>query len=144
MVMVGTITGCEVIRENHGHVFEQKTLNETRQGIGKLTPEEVIALIGPPSCVVPYEPYCWYYVSHPIDREAFFYPRVPETKTLIIQFNKEGTLCSMEWAYGPIPITISSRSTPLPSMHNEEVLRKMFRKIGRFPPMSRPNSPIPH
>ena len=109
--------------------------SQVQRGIGQMNQEDVVGLLGTPSCVLPYDPMTWYYISHCLERQVFFRAKPVSTVSRVVSFSKGGYLSSIKTITGGIEIPLATCSTPLPSSHGEEFLKQIFRNVGRFPPI---------
>lgn len=129
LVLCVVIAGCEVTREHHGHVFTPGCVEKIKVGQCQ---EDVVTLLGEPTCVLSYDPLTWYYINHSRETQAFLKPKVSQVLCYSLTFTPQGFLNSIEKSDKVQSLAISSQAIPLPSSHSEDFFKQMFRNVGRF------------
>ena len=100
---------------------------------GETRRNEVTQLLGSPSTIALFDFETWIYISERTETTAFFEPEVIDRKVLVVQFDKDGTLASvqglgLEDSHDVEPI---ERTTP--TAGNEvTILDQLLGNIGRF------------
>ncbi|MDV5172326.1 outer membrane protein assembly factor BamE [Photobacterium rosenbergii] len=99
---VSLLGGCSVVERlvyridiNQGNYLEQKDIDTLRYGMNK---EQVQFVLGSPMLVEPEYPHTWYYVYyHKPGHDE------PQQKNLILKFNAQNQLTSLEGDYEKSP-----------------------------------------
>ena len=64
LILAGTamaLAACTSTVEQHGHVLPERVISELKPGL--VTRDGVVALLGTPSTVAPFDDKVWYYIS---------------------------------------------------------------------------------
>ena len=130
----GWLGGC-VTTQHHGHVFVAGKMEKVSKGTTK---EDVIGILGTPTCVLPYDLHCWYYLSEEKETRALSRPRVRSILCYALDFASTGRLQHIHKSTEIISLCPSSHKIPLPAFRNRGVLKQIFRNVGRFPTVALP------
>lgn len=129
--------GCSPIKHTRGNLVSvERQENIT---IGQSTKADVIAALGTPTTVAPFNDNIWYYVGEKTERIAFFEDNVTERKILALRFDDSGTLDTIaerDETSGQ-EVDLVSKETPTAGL-KINILQQFLGNIGRF---NKPNAP---
>lgn len=131
------VSGCEITNEHHGYVMPDM---EQKLHIGRTTKDNVMESIGQPSCIMPFDPNTWYYLSQDIEQKACLRPKITKVLCYTLEFSAAGTLNKIYKSDKWHNIDISKEEIPLPSVHGREIYKQLLRNVGRFPCATTPNN----
>lgn len=130
--LVGMALGaCEGRVAVHGNPIDPDEL--ARLAPGRQSKADVVGILGSPSSTPVFDDKSWYYIS---DRErtlAFFAPETLERQVVLLSFDDEGVLTSVE-TFGlekGRKVDVVSRETPSFGQ-SPTVIQQMLGNLGRF------------
>lgn len=134
--VIGGIAACTPTIDNRGNLPHPEDLAKITAG--KTTRDEVQALLGTPSSVMPYGDESWQYISAVFETTAFFKPELKDRKVVSVNFDMAGivkTVTYKELQDGK-EIVLVDRETPTAGKELG-ILEQLMGNIGRF---SKPES----
>ena len=123
--------GCAPVVDQRGFVVPQEGRDALRPGAH--TREDVLAVLGSPTTVAPFDENTWLYMGSTTARTAFLEPKVLERRILIVGFDSAGTLTGVE-EMDPArarAVTLVDRETPTAG-RGLSFLEQIVGNIGRF------------
>lgn len=85
---------CSPVVANRGNMVDDEQLAEIR--VGESDQAQVQSILGPPTSTGTFDPNVWYYSGMRTKKQAFLDPRVSYSRTLVVIFDANGTLDSIE------------------------------------------------
>jgi len=139
LILAGTamaLAACTSTVEQHGHVLPERVISELKPGL--VTRDGVVALLGTPSTVAPFDDKVWYYISEDLKTVAFLRPDVVDRTVLVLRFDDQGMLSNVSTldAEAGTEVAVVTRETPTAG-HELTFLEQLLGNVGRF------NSPQP-
>lgn len=131
------LCGCQPSRDDLGYVFEPTSWNKVEKGVGGLKRDEVLETLGTPSCEVSFDQKTLFYIFYTLETKAFFDPTISDLNAVALRFDEKDILRSIESSDKSISIAFDKNATPLPSAHGKDLLKQIFRNLGRFPPLGK-------
>jgi len=125
------MAACSPTVEQHGHVVPERVVSELKPGL--VTKDGVVALLGTPSTVAPFDDNVWYYVGEDLKTVAFFRPEIVKRTVLALHFNEDGMLTEMSEldADAGTEVAVVTRETPTAG-HEMTFLEQLLGNVGRF------------
>lgn len=134
MIIAGAaLTACSPQVSTRGHLVEDRRLEQIQ--VGQSTANDVLAVLGSPSTVAPFDDHVWYYIGQRTERTAFFRPEVIERRVVKIVFDDSGIIREMEelGVEDGMSVELVERETPTLG-RRMSFLEQMVGNIGRFNP----------
>ncbi len=134
MIVVGAaLTACSPQVATRGHLVEDRRLEQIQ--VGQSTANDVLAVLGSPSTVAPFDDRVWYYIGQRTERTAFFRPEVIERRVIKIVFDDSGMIREMDelGVDDGMSVELVERETPTLG-RRMGFLEQMVGNIGRFNP----------
>ena len=125
------LSACASTVEQHGHVLPERVISELKPGL--VSRDGVVALLGTPSTVAPFDDKVWYYISEDLKTVAFLRPDVVDRTVLVLRFDDEGmlsTVSTLDAAAGT-DVAVVTRETPTAG-HELTFLEQLLGNVGRF------------
>ena len=128
---VAALAACTSTVEQHGHVLPERVISELRPGL--VTRDGVVALLGTPSTVAPFDDKVWYYISEDLKTVAFLRPDVVDRTVLVLRFDDAGMLSDVSTldADAGTEVAVVTRETPTAG-HELTFLEQLLGNVGRF------------
>lgn len=125
------LTGCEPFTSIRGNLPDLETLAKLK--VGEQTQADVIAILGPPTSVAPFNPKIWYYIGEKVERVAFLDPDIVEKEIFMLTFNDAGVLEGMSPIETPhnFDIEVQERKTKTLGQ-DPSLLQQVFGNFGKF------------
>ncbi|MET4700563.1 outer membrane protein assembly factor BamE (lipoprotein component of BamABCDE complex) [Constrictibacter sp. MBR-5] len=125
------LAACTSTVEQHGHVLPERVVSELKPGL--VTRDGVVALLGTPSTVAPFDDKVWYYISEDLKTVAFLRPDVVDRTVLVLRFDDEGMLSDVSTldADAGTEVAVVTRETPTAG-HELTFLEQLLGNVGRF------------
>lgn len=115
----------------HGNPIDADELS--RLAPGRQSKADVVGILGTPSSTPPFNDTTWYYISDEERTVAFFAPETIERKVVVLAFDDQGTLTSVQ-AFGlerGQEVDVVSRETPSFGQ-SPTILQQMLGNLGKF------------
>ena len=125
-ILLSVTTGCERVRvQAHGKQVSKDEL--ARLKVGEHTKGDVLALIGSPTTISPFDENTWVYSGHHESRVAFLDPALDKQQTILLTFDQEGLLrgINSRGKESVVPVNPSDAETPSAGQQST-VLNKLF------------------
>jgi outer membrane protein assembly factor BamE (lipoprotein component of BamABCDE complex) len=90
LVAASLLGACSPILNKRGYIAEPNLVAAVRAGVDNK--ESVHSMLGSPSVTGAFDKNTWYYISKNSEKVAFFDDRILTQNTLVIHFNKKGTV----------------------------------------------------
>lgn len=128
---------CTPRIQTHGNLPDPDRLADIKPG--QISRDEVEEILGSPSSIALFDKETWYYVSERTETSAFFAPEVKERKVIIVKFEPNGVVSSVDTKGLDDGRVIQPVERETPTAGTEMTLiQQMFGNIGRF---NKPDSP---
>ncbi len=130
-VAVMGMTNCAARIDSRGNLPEPDRISEI--DIGSHSRQDVADILGSPSSMSAFGDETWYYISKRTETLAFLAPKVTESNILIVHFDKDGKVMSIErrGLEDMKDVTPVARATP--TAGNElTFLDQLLGNFGRF------------
>lgn len=125
------MAGCAPVIDQRGFVEPQEGRDTLRPGAH--TREDVLAVLGSPTTVAPFDGNTWVYMGSTTARTAFLEPKLLERRVLVVGFDGAGTLTGVE-EVDPAraqAVTLVDRETPTAG-RSLNFIEQIVGNIGRF------------
>lgn len=131
-----TMTACAPQIATRGNLVEDERLAALE--VGFTTEDEVATLLGTPTTISTFEPDVWYYIGQRTRQRAFFEPEIIERRVLMIDFDANGVIESLEELdlEDAQSVELASRETPTLG-RRLSFLEQMLGNFGRQTSSSR-------
>lgn len=129
--LLGTMVACAPTIDSRGNMPSPERLAQIQPG--RFTKSDVTALLGTPASTSVFGDDRWYYISSKIETFAFFKPEELERQVVVIDFDKRGSVASVQKLTlddGRM-VDISSRETPTAG-RDMTVLEQLLGNVGKF------------
>ncbi len=130
VLCLGT-AACSPNVETRGHLKDPEWRSQITPS--KTTQDELVALLGSPSARTSFGPDVWYYITTQKESVAFLKPEVAGQEVLVVDFNADGTVKSVETIGRDKArdIYVSGRITPTEG-HQMTFMEQLLGNVGRF------------
>ncbi|EWY39272.1 membrane protein [Skermanella stibiiresistens SB22] len=126
-----TVAACSPTIDTRGNLAEKARLDQIQPGVS--TRDDVAVTLGTPSTVGTFDPNTWYYIGSRTEKTAFFRPEVVERKIVVVKFNEDGTVATlneMDHNAGQ-QVELVERTTPTAG-RDMNFIEQMLGNVGRF------------
>jgi len=89
-VVAVMLAACSGTVATRGHLVEDRRMSQIEPGLS--TANDVLAVLGSPSTVAPFDERIWYYIGQRTEQVAFLRPDVIERRVVRIRFDEGGTV----------------------------------------------------
>lgn len=128
LVLLG---GCTPKIDVRGNLPDPERLSEIVPG--EQSRAEIEEILGTPSSVAVFDQETWLYVSQRTETVAFFEPEVKERKVIILKFDKDGIVSTIETLSAENGKNIQPVDRTTPTAGNEfTLIDQLFGNLGRF------------
>lgn len=130
-LFLNLVVGCAPIVDIRGNFPDREVVSLLE--IGVHTKDQVSELLGPPSSYSPFNKNSWIYMGQKTETVSFLSPEVLEQFILVINFDKNDLLQSVEEidSKKQTSFPLVTRETPT-SGHDMTFLQELFGSFGRF------------
>lgn len=94
LVSMAAISACTPTKTNRGNMVEDFRMVEIIPGISTRT--NVLKSLGSPTTKAPFDENTWYYIGQKMEKKGIFDPKVVEERVIMVSFNEEGIVTTME------------------------------------------------
>jgi len=128
-ILIG-ICACSPIIANRGQIIDDEKLSSIEVGFS--TRKDVAMIIGSPTQTSTFNENKWYYFGRSTKQTSFFDPKVIEQKAVVIIFDDEGVVSSIEKEDPKLAkaITPVDRRTPTYG-HQTTIIEQIVGNLGR-------------
>lgn len=99
---------------------------------GISTKTNVLKSLGSPTTIAPFDDNVWYYIGQKMEKRGIFDPKVVEEKVVVVAFDEEGIVQTMEEIDAErIDIPKSREKTPTGG-NDVTVIEQLLGNVGRF------------
>lgn len=124
------ITACTPTQSTRGNIVEDFRMAEITPGISTRT--NVLKSLGSPTTTAPFDDNVWYYLGQKMEKKGIFDPKVTEEKVVVVAFNEEGIVDTIE--------EIDNERMDIPKVRDKTktygnditVLEQVLGNVGRF------------
>ncbi len=88
------LAACTPTQSSHGNMVEDYRMAEIVPGVSTRT--NVLKSLGSPTTTAPFDDSIWYYISQKTEKTGIFDPEVVEEKIVVVAFNEEGIVQTIE------------------------------------------------
>lgn len=129
--LMGLVSGCTPTVDVRGNVPPPERLAEVKPG--KMTKNDVMALLGTPSNTSTFGDDTWYYISSTFESWAFETPTETERQVVKIDFDPAGRVTNIRTLglKDGKEIDLVTRETPSPG-RDLTILEQFLGNVGRF------------
>ncbi len=121
---------CTPTQATRGNIVEDYRMAEIIPGVSSRT--NVLQSLGSPTTVAPFDDNVWYYIGQKTEKRGIFDPKVVEKKTVVVAFNKDGIVQSIDNVDADlIDVPHVRRKTPT-SGNDITVMEQLIGNVGRF------------
>lgn len=122
--------GCTATEATRGNIVEDYRMSEVVPGVSSRT--NVLKSLGSPTTTAPFDDNVWYYIGQKTEKRGIFDPKVVEEKVVVVAFNGEGVVDTIEEVdAGQTNIPRVRRKTPT-SGNDITVMEQLIGNVGRF------------
>lgn len=130
ILSVAVIGACTPTQNNRGNIVDDFRMAEITPGISTRT--NVLKSLGSPTTVAPFDDNVWYYIGQKMEKRGIFDPKVVEEKVVVVAFNEEGIVDTMEEIdANRMDVPTVRRKTPT-SGNDITVMEQILGNVGRF------------
>lgn len=105
----------------------------TKVQTGQSTEADVLEILGPPTSSSFSNAKRWFYIGEKMERLAFFDPKVSEKEVLIIDFNPQGIVASVQFVSTPHDFNTVPQSRITKTLGKDpSFLQQIFGNFGKF------------
>lgn len=127
---VAVIGACTPTQTNRGNMVEDFRMAEVTPGISTKT--NVLKSLGSPTTIAPFDDNVWYYIGQKMEKRGIFDPKVVEEKVVVVAFDPEGIVQTME-EIDADRIEFPKSRDKTPTGGNEVgVMEQLLGNVGRF------------
>ena len=131
LVCASLVGACTSRVATRGNLPDEEMLAQLKPG--EITRGEVAEFLGSPSTVATFDQETWLYISEQTETWAFMESEVMERKVVILQFDKEGVLSSIDTVGLDQARDIEPVERKTPTLGNEmTVLDQVLANMQRF------------
>jgi len=129
--LMGLVSGCTSTIDIRGNVPPPERLAEVKPG--KMTKNDVMALLGTPSNTSTFGDDTWYYISSTFESWAFEKPTEIERQVVKLDFDRTGRVTDIQTLglKDGKEIDLITRETPSPG-RDLTILEQLLGNVGRF------------
>ncbi len=121
---------CTPTQATRGNIVEDYRMAEIIPGVSSRT--NVLQSLGSPTTVAPFDDNVWYYIGQKTEKRGIFDPKVVEKKTVVVAFNQDGIVQSIDNVDADlIDVPHVRRKTPT-SGNDITVMEQLIGNVGRF------------
>lgn len=124
------LAACTPTQMTHGNIVEDYRMAEIVPGVSTRT--NVLKSLGSPTTTAPFDDTVWYYIGQKMEKTGVFDPEVVEEKIVVVAFNEEGIVQTIE------PVDANRIDVPrvrrkTPTGGNEVTfLEQLLGNVGKF------------
>ena len=124
-------SACAPTMATRGNFVDDERLQSIQLNVS--TKDEVMAKIGTPTTIDPFDPDRWFYIGEKTATTSFFDPKIQSRKVLAMQFSKDGLLQSVDNVdeKAAKDIEMVKKKTPAPG-REMSTLEQFFSNMGKF------------
>ena len=142
LISVMALAGCAKDINPRGNKPHNDALDQL--SVGEQTQRDVVAIMGTPSTVSPFNPNEWYYISAQTSQYAFFEIEELERQIHVLEFDNRGILSGMRLLDLEDGIEVAVAEKETPTLGREfSVLEQLLGNLGRFSSGDEPRQPGP-
>ncbi len=124
------ISACTPTKSTRGNLVEDFRMSEITPGVS--TRKNVLHSLGSPTTIAPFDDNVWYYIGQKMEKKGIFDPEVKEEKVVVVAFNEEGIVETME--------EIDSERLNVPKVRDKThtggnevtIMEQLLGNVGRF------------
>lgn len=124
------VSACTPTKTNRGNMVEDFRMQEVTVGVS--TRNNVLKSLGSPTTTAPFDDNVWYYIGQEMEKRGIFDPKVVNEKVVVVAFNEEGVVETME--------EIDSDRMDIPKIRRKTktggnditVMEQLLGNVGRF------------
>ncbi len=125
------MTACSPRIATHGNLPDPDKLADIVPG--EIAKDEVAEILGSPSSIAMFNEETWYYISERKETTAFFAPELADRKVLVVRFDAEGVVSSVETLGVEDGRIIEPVERETPTAGNEmTIIQQLIGNLGRF------------
>ncbi len=131
LLLCGAATGCDTMVDARGIAVDAEKLRQIQPGVTSMS--EVGSLLGSPSAKSTFGNPAWYYVSQQTESLAFYEMEVTDQKAVIIRFNNQGLVESVEQKTLADAREVNAVEETTPAAESQlTILQQLLGNVGRF------------
>lgn len=124
------LAACTPTQATRGNIVEDYRIAEIVPGVSTRT--SVLQSMGSPTTQAPFDDNVWYYIGQKTEKRGIFDPKVVEKKIVVVAFNDEGVVESLD-KIDADQIDVPNVRRKTPTSGNEiTVLQQLLGNVGRF------------
>lgn len=124
------LQACTPTQSSRGNMVEDFRMSQVTPGVS--TRSNVLKSLGSPTTVAPFDDNVWYYIGQKMEKKGIFDPKVKEEKVVVVAFNEEGIVETME--------EIDSDRIDVPKVRRKThtggneitIMEQLLGNVGRF------------
>ncbi len=131
LLFCGALAACDTMVDARGIAVDAEKLRQIQPGVTSMS--EVGAMLGSPSAKSAFGNPAWYYVSQQTESLAFYEMEVTDQKAVIIRFNNQGVVESVEQKTLADAREVESVEETTPAAESQlTILQQLLGNVGRF------------
>lgn len=130
-VMAFALVACTPRIDPRGNLPDAERLAEIKPG--EQTRDEVAEILGSPSTIGNFDGETWIYIAEQTETLAFFEPEVKERQVVILKFDKEGIVTSIDKLSAGDGKKVQHNERETPTVGYEiTIMEQLLGNLGRF------------
>lgn len=121
---------CTPTVNTRGNIVEDFRMREITPGVSTQT--NVLKSLGSPTTKAPFDDNVWYYIGQTMEKRGIFDPKVTEEKVVVVAFNEEGIVQTMEEIDADRLNVPTVRRKTHTGGNEVTVMEQLLGNIGRF------------
>ena len=131
LLLVLSLISCAPTLAQRGQLVPPEQLAQLKTGA--MTRGDVIAKIGTPTSIAPFDDNTWYYIGEDTSQSAFFNPKIVQRRVVQLQFDKDGLLKTIteKSAKDAQAVPVAKQTTRVDG-EDPTVLQQLIGNVGRY------------
>ncbi len=131
LLLVLPLADCAPTLAQRGQLVPPEQLAQLKTGT--MTRGDVIAKIGTPTSIAPFDDTTWYYIGEDTSQSAFFAPKIIQRRVVQLQFDKDGLLKTIneKTAKDAQTVPVAKQTTRVDG-EDPTVLQQLIGNVGRY------------
>ena len=125
-----TLMACTPTQSTRGNIVEDFRMTEITPGIS--TRNNVLKSLGSPTTKAPFDENVWYYIGQKMEKKGIFDPEVTEEKVVVVAFNEEGIVDTIEEIDNERLVIPKARDKTKTGGNDITILEQVLGNVGRF------------
>lgn len=127
---IASLNACTPTQSSRGNMVDDFRMDQVTLGVS--TRSNVLKSLGSPTTIAPFDDNVWYYIGQKMEKKGIFDPEVKEEKVVVVAFDEEGIVQTME--------KIDSDRISVPKVRRKThtggnevtIMEQLLGNVGRF------------